>query len=50
MARHGAAKPVFDPLVWTGWARDDSDRWMAQQVRSLIDRRHPRTEIAIEEA
>jgi hypothetical protein len=46
---YGAAKPLFDALVRTGWARDDSDRWMAQEVHALVDRKHPRTEIAIEE-
>jgi hypothetical protein len=44
---YGAAKPLFDALVRTGWARDDSNRWMAQEVRSLVDRRHPRTEIEL---
>jgi hypothetical protein len=42
---------VFFFLVGApGWARDDSGQWMAQKLRSLVDCRHPRTEIAISEA
>jgi hypothetical protein len=44
----GACKPIFDTLVRLGWARDDSVRWMTQEVLPVvIDRRRPRTEIEI---
>ena len=46
---YGACKPIFDALVYLGYARDDSPRWMQQKVLPvLIDRRRPRTEIRLE--
>jgi hypothetical protein len=43
-----SCKPVFDAITKLNWARDDSVRWMTQQVLPVvIDRRRPRTEIEL---
>jgi hypothetical protein len=44
----GACKPIFDAITKLGWARDDSVRWMTQEVLPVrIDRKRPRTEVEI---
>ena len=47
----GACKPFFDVLVKFGWAKDDREENMVQDVRPVIvDRKNPpKTVITIEE-
>ena len=50
----GACKPIFDALVRLGWARDDSEAHMEQNVLTVVvDRRRSapvKTVITIETA
>lgn len=45
----GACKPIFDAITRLGYTKDDSERWMEQNVLPVkVDRKNPRTEITIE--
>lgn len=45
----GACKPIFDAIRRFGYVKDDSERYMEQNVLPvLIDRKYPRTRIKIE--
>ena len=46
----GSCKVFFDIIRRAGWAVDDSEKWMEQDVLPVIvDRRRPRTKVIIEE-